>query len=382
LLPSKKLKPYYDKISWLYVCRLFKPSDARDREALRTHERFGISSWPQMFVFDPATGRVLREMPRSLAGFKAGLDAVLADRKPAPPEGLAVRARLQSARKAIKAGRRHKAVAILTRLAAGNDRFEGWLEARELLRSLGVRAGASKGLGDPDPRERALALEAMSHRPRAIAKARPHIERLVLDDGEDIVVRLRALRCIGAVDPGWIAKNAASMLDVANDPWRYAVLEFATQHPNPELGPVLCKLFEGAGTKVASRNPNVLRINVTLCLAECGDVASLRVLQPVVAAADPRNGLTRMTVAAVAKIATRERGAARDKVLRGLLEGVPEADDSDEVTAARRKLAIVRAVVDGFAEVFGRDRVPVAPRTWTRADQKRLTAALSALLRE
>ena len=58
LLPDKDLRPFYQKVTWLYVCRRFKSGDAKDVEALRNHDRFGISSWPQMFLFDPRDDRI------------------------------------------------------------------------------------------------------------------------------------------------------------------------------------------------------------------------------------------------------------------------------------------------------------------------------------
>ena len=68
LLPNPALKPWYDRVTWLFVSRNFKLDD-KDKEALRTHDRFGISSWPQMIVFDPVDDRVLLDAPRDLAGF-------------------------------------------------------------------------------------------------------------------------------------------------------------------------------------------------------------------------------------------------------------------------------------------------------------------------
>ena len=70
MLPNKALRPYYRKITWLYICRTFKKTP-KDLEALRTHDRFGISLWPQMFVFDPADDAVLKKTPRKLGGFMA-----------------------------------------------------------------------------------------------------------------------------------------------------------------------------------------------------------------------------------------------------------------------------------------------------------------------
>ena len=68
---------------WLFVNRnfawqrkrsgkAFKEKDIpADMEALRTHDRFGISSWPQMIVFDPRDNKVLEKPPRTLKGLTA-----------------------------------------------------------------------------------------------------------------------------------------------------------------------------------------------------------------------------------------------------------------------------------------------------------------------
>ena len=76
------MKAHYGRVTWLFVSRNFK-DDEKDREAARTHDRFGISSWPQLVLFDPRDDAVLAFMPR---GFDAWVQALapLADKVPKP----------------------------------------------------------------------------------------------------------------------------------------------------------------------------------------------------------------------------------------------------------------------------------------------------------
>ena len=137
LLPSKELQPYYDKVSWLYVCRLFKDGDPKDIEAVRSHDRFGVSSWPQMMLFDPATDRVIQSPPRQLERFKRTFDDVLRDWQPSVEvgeKGRQIAAQMAEAKDLLKRGKKGPARKILQEFAAGEDAFEARHEARELLR--------------------------------------------------------------------------------------------------------------------------------------------------------------------------------------------------------------------------------------------------------
>ena len=68
LLPHQDLAPTYEKATWLYVYRDFSNSEA-DRAAERISLRFGVTSWPQMFLADPHTWQILRHTGRTLPSF-------------------------------------------------------------------------------------------------------------------------------------------------------------------------------------------------------------------------------------------------------------------------------------------------------------------------
>jgi len=92
LLPHPDLAPLYDQVVWLYVYRDFSKSPA-DLAAERISLRFGVTSWPQHFLADPADFEILRDTGRSVESFTA---AVTETQIPTDPEGDAV-ARLAAA---------------------------------------------------------------------------------------------------------------------------------------------------------------------------------------------------------------------------------------------------------------------------------------------
>ena len=381
LLPSPELKPYYTKVTWLFVCRKFDDSPA-DREALRTHDRFGVSSWPQMFLFDPRTDRVLRESPRDLAGFEAVFDAVLADwhrDATAYLAGRTLAGQLAQARAAHQHGEREAAFATLQALAAQRDPFDGWLEARELLREWrGERRPPDERLDDPDPRQRALALEGLAAATAAPADVLERVRALLLDDGEDMVVRSRAFRYLAKADPKSIPPHAERLLALPNDPFRYEVLTVLQQRPAPDLVPVLVRLFEGAGTSIESRNPNVLRIRAAACLGTIGDASAIDALAPAARACDPTNGLTSTVFGALVAIGQRAGAADRARVLALLIESLPQPAVAGN---ERRCLALARLIVEGVAKVSGATNAAL-PARWTADDRESLAAKLRASARE
>jgi len=72
LLPNPALKEVYDKVVWVYVYRDFSKNEA-DRQAERISLRFGVTSWPQLFLADPQTMKLAQHTGRKVDGF---LDAV------------------------------------------------------------------------------------------------------------------------------------------------------------------------------------------------------------------------------------------------------------------------------------------------------------------
>lgn len=74
MLPSAELKGVYDKVAWLWNTRDFT-EDARDRAAERVEIRFGMTTYPNLLLVDPASEQVLAECAREVAPF---LEAVRA----------------------------------------------------------------------------------------------------------------------------------------------------------------------------------------------------------------------------------------------------------------------------------------------------------------
>lgn len=378
LLPSKKLKPYYDKVVWLYVCRTFKDTP-KDREALRTHDRFGISSWPQQFVFDPRDDRVLTNMPRKLEPFIASLDKVLKGWR-APAGSPRLHVALGAARAAYKKGDRQKAIAAIEPLAKKKDKYEGWLEARELLRTW--RPGTDRRkpaarLADPDPRERAIALEELQPQPDHV---RP-VTRLLTGQDEDIVVRIRALRYLRKVAPKSVTNVAGKLLGVGNDPFRYEVLTVIQEHPDPALEATLVRLFQGAGSKdYPSRNPNVLRIRTAQCLGVCGGTAAIDVLAKPARESNPNNGLTRIVFASLAAIGSRVGKAGQKEITHILIDSLPRPCGMAKSTL-RRHLYLVQEILKGIGQVTGRKQLPAAPSVWSAKERDKFQKQLRRLFR-
>ena len=74
MLPNPAIADTYDKVVWVYVYRDFSKSKA-DRAAERISLRFGVSSWPQLFLADPATMKILKHTGRSVESFQKAVGA-------------------------------------------------------------------------------------------------------------------------------------------------------------------------------------------------------------------------------------------------------------------------------------------------------------------
>jgi hypothetical protein len=340
LLPNPALKPWYDRVVWLFVSRNFK-DDARDREALRTHERFGISSWPQMIVFDPIDDSVLLDPPRDLAGFVRAFERAVAR-----TAGRAPNAGITATHRALRDPPAEDDRPALVRLDDANSI---------------VRAVALEELAAKDPIPEAALQEA------AAILARP---------GEDVVVYVRALRLCKKVRPQAVLSRADEILAIANDPVRYEVLDLLAANPDESLAPILNRMFAHAGREVPSRNPNVLRMRTAPCLGHSGDAASVDVLAPLARAADWRNGTTKVVLQALAKIGSR-LPAARESIVDVLLESFPPAVGEDDARATRASLGLAAAVAEALAAVLPRWRAPKVPQTWDADARAAFVAAAS-----
>lgn len=330
LLPHKDLSVYYNKVTWLYVCRTFK-QDAKDLEALRTHDRVGVSSWPQMFLLDPVKLRKLAAPARQLPRFKRAFDEVL---------------------------------------AAWQGRQAPTQEART----------ASIASSRQD-RARTLDLE------RALAAAAPPGDKLLAEAGawvedaaRDPVLRQRSLQLLAAKSPQRLEGKAAALLtDLDLDPWRYAVMEYMAAHPQPEDDRSVLRLMAEVGGQRPSLNPNVVRIRAVNLLARIGGSAAFTALLPQLRDADPRMALTRLLPDALAQIAGRQSDAAVARLRPALIAALPPAAEAGEGREAkfraRLALAQVRAILKALARL---GPAPKAPRVWDSAARKALLASLGA----
>jgi len=94
LLANEVLQPAYSKIVWLYVFRDFSGNE-RDRAAERVSLRFGLTSWPQHLLIDPASLAVIGDTGRSAKRFHAAVDR--ANTRVKPSRNLDMVARVEKA---------------------------------------------------------------------------------------------------------------------------------------------------------------------------------------------------------------------------------------------------------------------------------------------
>jgi len=379
-------------VIWLFVNRNFawqrkrsgKAFDDKDlpgdMEALRIHDRFGISSWPQMILFDPRNNRILETPPRSVKGLTACFRHACKQVPPAGPGASRLAKVIDRAVKLHAKGRRREAEKLLEPLAEGKDRYLAWQEARRLLKKWRgpQRPALTERLSDPDPRERILALEDLyvkgMKRGKKGAALPAALEKRVVqnlqDDREDPVVRHRALWILAEARPEIVTQNAPTLLRIPLDPFRYQVLETLARHPDTGLGPELMPIFEGAGREVPSKNPNVLRIHAVRALETCGDPRCVSALAAVARAADARNSLTSLVIQALTGIARRGKKTLGKKVENILLESFPPPVEAGSLGARqgqwtqRRRLALAKKVLASLRDLSG-GRLPALPGTWT-----------------
>ena len=183
-----------------------------------------------------------------------------------------------------------------------------------------------------------------------------------------------------------IREHAADLLQVPNDPFRYEVLSVIERIPDPTLGPVLIRLFSGAGTSIPSMNPNVLRINTVRCLRESGDEDCLEVLLSEISEPNPRNSLHGLILETAAEIALRGDTGMKERTLAQLLSSFPvavDASQSDETIRAqelRIALSFARRVRTALIRLSGIDDLPEPPDEWSLSSRNGYLAELQRLL--
>ena len=189
MLPHEDLAPWYDKAVWIYVCRTWREDDA-DREAARIHDRFGVTSWPHLFLVDPRDDRLLRRAGRTTSTLASAFAAAAAQVEPLP-EG-----ELQVALDAMRA-----------------------------------------------TQQQVVALEELTGERAAEQRA----ELLARLDDPDVLVRHRALRLLTPLDVPELAQRAESLLIGGNDAIRFELLDWIQRGAVEGLTPLLVRVFAEAG---------------------------------------------------------------------------------------------------------------------------------------
>ncbi len=375
-----------------------------DMEALRIHDRFGISSWPQMIVMDPRDDRVIGMPERTVESVTGLFDTAIREIPDPGSNARRLYRRLDKAIKLYEKGKREKGGEQLIGLSREIDPWLVWLEAHRAMKNYtGSVLGESSSTGsqpgipdvdDPDPAWRALSLERYLLVLEDIAQfSQLDVEfgyddkllRAALSD-EDIVVRLRALRCLALTEPSMIMEHAAELLQVPNDPFRYEVLNLLERMPDTALGPDLIRLFSGAGTIIPSMNPNVLRINTVRCLRESGDESCVEILVSEISEPNPRNYLHGLIVETVAEIAHRGDDSLQERTVGDLLQSFPAAVDvsggDKEILAQelRISLSFARKVHTALIRLSGREDLPEPPEEWSQRSRSGYLTELHRLL--
>lgn len=271
MLPNRALRPAYDQVVWVYVYRDFSRK-GQDKDAERTSWRFGVTSWPQLFLADPASLKILAHTGRTPESFLAAVG----------------RTKVEKTRSTDALER--------TRAAEGRA---------DKLEKGGSRKLASAGIDD-----------------------------------EDIVVRYLSLRILAKKAPKTIVARAGELLAVPNDPFRYEVCAVLGKHADGDAKAALEAVVK---RPEKSLNPNVLRICAVRALMACGDAGSVDVIAPFAGSGAYFNGLTGISIDALAEIAKRDP-KARAAAKKALKASYPEPPPASDQRATRACIALAKRV--------------------------------------
>jgi hypothetical protein len=328
VLPHEDLAPWYEKAVWLYVCRTWR-EDEPDLEAARIHDRFGVTSWPHLFLIHPQDDRILE---------RAGRTTALIDRAFAPAASQVEPLSQDEAGPAIDA----------------------------------VRAA----------RQRVLALEALG-REATPAEAEEALGAL---EDPDVLVRHRALRVLSGRDEPALADHAEALLVEGNDAIRFELLDWIERNRVSALTPLLVRVFADAGGRIPSGNPNVLRGRAAACLGACGDARAIDGLAPIARAAEARNSTTRVVVEALGALGARGDATAKTRVTEVLLASWPAAvkpaANSSPSVAGRYALRLAEAVTQALGATLGTVDLPDPPAGWSQAQRAAHVEAVTAWVRD
>lgn len=271
MLPNRALRPAYDQVVWVYVYRDFSRK-GQDKDAERTSWRFGVTSWPQLFLADPASLKILAHTGRKPESFLAAVERTKVEKT--------------------------RSEDVLERTRAAEERADK-LE----------QGGSSK-----------------------LAKAG-------IDD-DDIVVRYLSLRILATKAPKVVVARARELLAVCNDPFRYEVCAVLGKHGDGDAKEALEAVVK---SPAESLNPNVLRICAVRALTACGDARSVDVVAPFASSGAYFNGLTGVSIDALAEIAKRDP-SARAAVRKVLRASYPEPPPASDQRATRACVALAKRV--------------------------------------
>jgi ABC-type amino acid transport substrate-binding protein len=261
----------YDQVVWVYVYRDFSRR-GQDRDAERTSWRFGVTSWPQLFLADPASLKILAHTGRKPESFLAAV-----------------------ARTKVQKTRSQAALEKTRAAEAHADKLE--------------KGGSAK-----------LAQQGI--------------------DDDDIVVRYLSLRILAKKAPKVVAARARELLAVPNDPFRYEICAVLAKQAGREAKAALEALV---AKPKESLNPNVLRICAVRALTTCGDARSVDAIAPFASSGAYFNGLTGVSIDALAAIAKRHPDA-RPAVRKVLLASYPEPPAASDERATRACVALAKRV--------------------------------------
>ncbi|MHC4973759.1 MAG: HEAT repeat domain-containing protein [Planctomycetota bacterium] len=256
---------------WVYVYRDFSRK-GQDKDAERTSWRFGVTSWPQLFLADPLSLKILAHTGRKPESFLAAVERTKVEK---------------------------------TRSQAELEKTRAAEERADKLEKGGSKKLAKKGIDD-----------------------------------EDIVVRYLSLRILAKKAPKVVVARARELLAVPNDPFRYEVCAVLGKHAGGDAKEALEAVV---AEPKESLNPNVLRICAVRALTTCGDARSVDAIAPFAGSGAYFNGLTGVSIDALAEIAKRDPNA-RAAVRKALKASYPEPAPVSDQRATRACIALAKRV--------------------------------------
>lgn len=271
MLPSKKLTVIYDKVVWAWICRDFKTPGRkgatekeiqRDAVAKTTFERFGITSYPHLTFVDPYKGTIIGRSARNVDSLLRTAKAAAAKVK-RPGKGFdALKEKFDSAQALLKKGKKEQAKKGLEELLEPADPWEFYVEAREILASVGAyrkpKLPDARELKDPFADRRAEVLEFYrDHFPETPFEPKA----LALSTDTDGLVRLRCAEYVAAAAPTKLSlRHLDTMLHDPLDTVKHVAINHLLKNPDPSYKGLLLKVqAEHKRREIPSSNPNSIK---------------------------------------------------------------------------------------------------------------------------